>query len=79
MTIQIDRVCEPCCNNLVTLSWQVFANGTKHLRASCDRCGRFVVYLPQTDANLAALDAQTEEDVDDARAAGEGGFIEAPK
>lgn len=31
------------------LSWQVFSNGTVHLRASCVSCGRYIQYVPQTE------------------------------
>jgi len=28
-------------------SEQEFSNGTKHIRADCDVCGRYIKYLPQ--------------------------------
>ena len=31
------------------LGWQVFANGTLHLRAECRKCGRYIKYVPQHD------------------------------
>jgi len=37
--------------------WQIFGNGTRHLRASCT-CGRFLGYLPQTPESLALVPAQ---------------------
>lgn len=33
------------------LGWQVFANGTLHLRAECRACGRYITYLPQREAD----------------------------
>jgi len=33
------------------LGWQVFGNGTVHLRAECRKCGRYIQYLPQADAD----------------------------
>jgi len=33
------------------LGWQVFGNGTVHLRAECRKCGRYIQYLKQADAD----------------------------
>ena len=33
------------------LGWQVFRNRTVHLRAECRKCGRYIRYLPQADAD----------------------------
>ena len=33
------------------LGWQVFDNGTTHLRAEGRKCGRYIQYLKQTDAD----------------------------
>ena len=30
------------------LGWQVFSNGSLHLRAECRKCERFIQYMPQT-------------------------------
>ena len=35
------------------LGWQVFGNGTTHLRAECRACGRYIKYVPQTPENLS--------------------------
>jgi hypothetical protein len=34
----------------LTTRWQVFADGTRHLRQECARCGAFRRYLPQRKA-----------------------------
>ena len=33
------------------LGWQVFGDGTTHLRAECRKCGRYIQYLPQADSD----------------------------
>lgn len=35
------------------LGWQVFSNGTLHLRAQCRACGAYIKYMPQRDADGA--------------------------
>jgi len=35
------------------LGWQVFTNGTVHLRGECRSCGRFIQYLKQFDLDGA--------------------------
>lgn len=44
------------------LTWQTFANGTKHIRASCAKCGRFGFYVEQTDVNVAETDSNSQSD-----------------
>jgi hypothetical protein len=34
------------------LTWQVFRNGTKHIRVECGDCGAYVCYAPQTPENV---------------------------
>ncbi|MCC6156100.1 MAG: hypothetical protein IT367_20210 [Candidatus Hydrogenedentes bacterium] len=33
------------------LGWQVFDNGTVHLRAECRSCGRYIKFMPQREAD----------------------------
>jgi hypothetical protein len=55
------------------LGWQVFKNGTTHLRAECRKCGRYIQYLPQADAEgdptVWVLAAPTKPVVDDEKGA----------
>lgn len=37
----------PGCTGLV-LRWQVFRDGTTHIRAECATCGAFIRYVRQT-------------------------------
>ena len=45
------------------LDWQVFSNGTVHLRAFCVSCGAYIKYVPQTDEWLAAVGPRPEPPV----------------
>ena len=52
--------CRNCFHNGEPwLVWQEFTNGTIHLRAECQVCGRYIQYVPQvtpwTDA-IATFD-----------------------
>jgi hypothetical protein len=47
--------CATCQTHDITVTWQQFANGTRHLRCVCRRCGRFQCYLPQTPGNVAMV------------------------
>jgi hypothetical protein len=52
--VGLDR-CAKCGNKTFGLRWQLFANGTRHIRVECGRCDRFVKYLRQTPAALLAV------------------------
>src|SRR4051794_32834415 len=49
--------CGRCGGTDLTLYWQELADGRRAIRADCGRCQRFVAFLPQTPANVAAADA----------------------
>jgi predicted nucleic-acid-binding Zn-ribbon protein len=50
----------PRCGSLdFRFTWQTFANGTRHVRRTCRRCGRFGGYAAQSPENVAAADAGT--------------------
>jgi hypothetical protein len=46
------------------LSWQTFANQTRHIRCDCRRCGRFLNYVRQTPANLLQVEVEAAAGVD---------------
>src|SRR5262245_1384959 len=41
--------CPHCQGTKATTTWQVFADGTRHLRADCQVCRSFIRYLPNQD------------------------------
>jgi hypothetical protein len=43
--------CAGCGATEIRTWWQTFANGTKHVRAECARCGRFLRYLRTDNAS----------------------------
>lgn len=43
--------CPRCDATRFRFGWQVFANGTKHIRVECAACGAYVCYAPQTPEN----------------------------
>lgn len=49
--------CSRCAATDFSFRWQTFANGTRHIRVNCGRCGTYVRYVPQTAENLARADA----------------------
>jgi hypothetical protein len=50
--------CRRCGGLNMALYWQELAGqGTRTIRADCRRCGRFVTFVPQTEANVARADA----------------------
>lgn len=49
--------CARCGQDDLTLRWQTFANGTRHIRVDCRHCGAYVRYAPQTAENVARADA----------------------
>lgn len=52
-----DVSCDRCGATDFTVRWQTFANGTRHIRVNCGRCGAYVRYAPQTTENIARADA----------------------
>lgn len=44
--------CRRCMTGEPRVAEQVFANGTKHLRAECDKCGGFIEHLKRPPKNL---------------------------
>lgn len=54
-------VCGRCGCHEVAFRWQVFANGTRHIRVTCRRCCSFVRYGAQTSVNVARADAESGE------------------
>jgi hypothetical protein len=54
-------VCRHCDGVTLTLSWQQLGGkGGRTIRADCQRCGRFVTFVAQTDANVAEADARAK-------------------
>lgn len=49
----IGATCKRCGSTTFTTSWQVFADGTKHVRMSCGTCQAFIRYLPQRNGDRA--------------------------
>lgn len=52
-----DPSCRRCDATAFGFRWQTFANGTRHIRVNCGRCGAYVRYAPQTAENIARADA----------------------
>jgi hypothetical protein len=44
--------CPRCGSGRRRFAWQVFRNGTKHIRVECGDCGAYVCYAPQTPEHL---------------------------
>ena len=47
----LDERCPRCGAAEKRYSWQVFSNGTTHIRVECDGCGVYIAYAPQTPWN----------------------------
>jgi hypothetical protein len=47
---ELGLCCRRCGASAFTTCWQTFANGTKHVRMDCGRCGAYVRYLKQQGA-----------------------------
>jgi uncharacterized protein (DUF3820 family) len=45
----------------LSLSWQVFGNGGRHIRGCCQACNQFVRFIQKTTAAIAECDRQTAE------------------
>jgi hypothetical protein len=45
--------CPRCGNPGRRLAWQAFSDGRRHIKATCNKCGTFVGYAPQTPQNVA--------------------------
>ncbi len=52
----------PECGVPAIQSWQTFTNQTRHIRADCPKCGKFLRYTPQTADAIRAADETTEAD-----------------
>jgi hypothetical protein len=50
-------VCRHCDNRDLCITWHEQSHGNRVIRADCDRCGRFVGFLPLTPENVAQADA----------------------
>lgn len=44
--------CPRCGATRFRFGWQVFSNGTRHIRVECADCGAYVCYASQTPENL---------------------------
>ena len=47
-----------CGETGARLTWQRFGNATRHVRATCEGCGRFRGWVPQTPAVVAEAGAE---------------------
>lgn len=48
------RHCGACGRDAESaVEWQEFADGSRHVRASCPACGAFIRYLPHADPAAA--------------------------
>jgi hypothetical protein len=54
--------CAKCGGDELAVRWQTFANGTRHVRATCLGCGAFVRWEPQTPVVVAEADANATDD-----------------
>ena len=46
-----------CGGKELRLSWQDFADGSRHIRAECSACATFLAYATQTTLAIAEADA----------------------
>ena len=60
MTNPFDEPCPIDGTTELRLRWRDHANGTKHIEARCARCGRFMLWLPQTPEAAAEADQYQE-------------------
>jgi hypothetical protein len=44
--------CPDCARQALRIVWQVFSNGTKHLRCECAHCKRFLKHLKPPPGNV---------------------------
>lgn len=51
--------CPGCDELTLKLRWQHFRNGTRHIRADCPVCDRYVGFAEQTPGNVAEADRTT--------------------
>jgi hypothetical protein len=58
--LPIPERCKHCGPNVMLLRWQRFRNNTKHIRAECWSCGRFVGYVKQTPDTVQTREALSE-------------------
>jgi hypothetical protein len=59
--------CPSCLRcDQVAYTWQAFANGTRHVRADCRRCGRYIKFAPRRSpyTDLADASASTSPILD---------------
>ena len=54
--------CARCGGSRSRFGWQVFSNGTKHIRVECAECGAYVCYAPQTPEHLRRAGPPPEGD-----------------
>ena len=54
-------VCKRCDSTRFRYAWQVFTNGTKHIRVECAACGGYVCYAPQTPENQSLAGPKPKE------------------
>lgn len=62
MPVPSAPACGHCGGINLTLKWQTFDNGTKHIRANCAKCSAYVTYVPQTTENLALVEKASAPD-----------------
>jgi hypothetical protein len=55
-TTDDERPCPRCRQTGRNLTWQEFKGGSRHIRAACAGCGRYLGFVEQTPANVAAAD-----------------------
>jgi hypothetical protein len=53
--------CPSCPGAEVVYTWQHFANGTRHVRADCGRCRRYIRYAPRRPPYTDLADANASE------------------
>lgn len=52
--------CKNCGAVGLRLTWQTFANKTKHIRSDCSACGKFSHYVPQSPEATVEADANRQ-------------------
>jgi len=55
-TLMIEKVCKYCSHNdYLRYTWQIFKNGTKHIRVQCTRCRCWSHWAPQCEPYMTRV------------------------
>lgn len=58
-----ELTCKNCGAQGILVGWQIFKNGTKHIRSECPKCHRFCGFLEQTPRHIEYANRPPAEQV----------------